>query len=123
MTNHPVHIIDEEGNLTPSAFIPFCGYGGNMSAMGLYTNYFDAPVCNSFKAKILNERLCYEVDIEKIFDKYVIKSGLKVGLMFLLDYNEDRQMDSTKNTILNVFAKNFIQKQRDKNPLNELGKC
>ena len=90
--------------------------------MGLYTNYFDAPVCNSFKAKILNERLCYE-DIEKIFDKYVIKSGLKVGLMFLLDYNEDRQMDSTKNTILNVFAKNFIQKQRDKNPLNELGIC
>ena len=41
---HPVHIIDEEGNLSPSAFIPFCEFGGNMTAMGLNTELFDVRV-------------------------------------------------------------------------------
>ena len=28
--NHPVHIVDPEGNLSPSAFIPFCAWANNM---------------------------------------------------------------------------------------------
>ena len=28
--NHPVHIIDTNGNLSPSAFIPFCAWASNM---------------------------------------------------------------------------------------------
>ena len=38
--NHPVHIIDMEGNLSPSAFIPFCEFGGNMSIMGIYGHIY-----------------------------------------------------------------------------------
>ena len=41
---HPVHVIDEEGNLSQSAFIPFCEFGGNMTAMGLKTELFDVRV-------------------------------------------------------------------------------
>ena len=31
--NHPVHIIDADGNLSPSAFIPFCAWAGNMEVI------------------------------------------------------------------------------------------
>ena len=30
---------------------------------------FEDPVCDSFKAKIRNDQLCYEVDLEKYKDK------------------------------------------------------
>ena len=32
--NHPPHIIDPEGNLSSSAFIPFCAFAGDMSVVG-----------------------------------------------------------------------------------------
>ena len=111
VSNHPVHIVDSSGNLSPSAFIPFCGYGGNMSAMGEHIEQFDAPVCSSFKAKILNTQLCYEVDVNKIFSKVVLKKGLKIGLLFLLDYNEDRQIKDADED----------RSSSNLNPLNELG--
>ena len=34
-----------------------------MSAMGIMLDLFDVPVCNSFQARILNDQLCYEVDL------------------------------------------------------------
>ena len=49
--NHPVHIVDENNSLSPSAFIPFCEFGGDMSALGVKIDQFSVPVCNSFKAK------------------------------------------------------------------------
>ena len=33
-----------------------------MSAMGVIIDQFNVPVCNKFKATILNDQLCYEVD-------------------------------------------------------------
>ena len=92
MSNHPPHIINEDGTLSPSAFIPFCEFGGNMSVMGVKIDQFDVPVCNSFQAKILNNQLCYEVDLYKIFTKDIIKKGVKIGLIILIDHNEDRQV-------------------------------
>ena len=77
---------------SPSAFIPFCEFGGNMSAVGIKIDHFDVPVCNSFKAKILNDQLCYEVDLQKFSDVNNIHGELKLGFNFLLDYNEDRQV-------------------------------
>ena len=46
MTNHPVHIVTEGGRMSPSAFIPFCELGGNMSLMGIKIDQFDVPVCS-----------------------------------------------------------------------------
>ena len=65
ISNHPVHIVDKLGNISPSAFIPFCQFGGNMSAMGQKYEKFDVPVCNSFKDKTLRGQVCYEVDPNK----------------------------------------------------------
>ena len=91
LSNHPVHIVDERGEVSPSAFIPFCEFGGDMSAVGVKIDQFDAPVCNSFKAKVLNDQLCYEVDPNLFIDRTNTLKYLKLGLVLVLDYNEDRQ--------------------------------
>ena len=90
--NHPVHILDIDKQISPSAFIPFCEFGGEMSAMGVEIDQFDVPVCNSFQARILNDQLCYEVDLKKLSNESNIQKDLKLGFKFLLDYNEDRQV-------------------------------
>ena len=95
--NHPVHIIDMEGNLSPSALIPFCEFGGNMSIMGTKIDQFEVPVCNSFHAKVLNDQLCYEVDLNKYSNHEHVEQELKLGFYFLMDYNEDRQIPIGQN--------------------------
>ena len=99
LTNHPVHF-DMDGQMSPSAFIPFCDFGGNMEKMGVKINQFDVPVCNSFQARILNDQLCYEVDLEKFRNNTNIEHELKLGFVFVMDYNEDRQF-----TFLKAFEK------------------
>ena len=82
--------------MSPSAFIPFCGFGRNISAMksnqGNFRQMHSLPICNIFQAKILNDQLCYEVDLDKYKDKDNTEKDLKSGLVFLYDYNEDRQV-------------------------------
>ena len=63
-----------------------------MSAMGVKIDQFAVPVCNSFQARILNDQLCYEVDLKKFSNESNIRKDLKLGFKFLLDYNEDRQV-------------------------------
>ena len=63
-----------------------------MSSVGVKIDQFDVPVCKSFEARILNDQLCYEVDLKKFSDENSILKELKLGLSFLLDYNEDRQV-------------------------------
>ena len=97
--NHPVHIITEDEKLSETAFIPFCDFGGNMSAMGVMIDQFDVPVCNSFKAKVLNDQLCYEVDPNKYMNKTILSAEeynlrLKQGVTLYIDTNEDRQTTS-----------------------------
>ena len=62
VTNHPVHIIDKDKKLSPTALIPFCEFGGNMSVMGVKIDDFKFPVCNSFRPKIIRDQLCYQVE-------------------------------------------------------------
>ena len=90
--NHPVHIMDVNNNLSPSAFIPFCEIGGNMSLMGKKIDLFPIPVCNSFNSTILNDQLCYELEPEKIISSSNIEDDLGLGLIFAIDYNIDRQI-------------------------------
>ena len=89
---HPVHIINKNKQLSPSAFIPFCEFGGNISVMGVTMDMFDVPVCNSFYEKVLNDQLCYEVDLHKFSNVNNIEKELKSGLAFIMDYNEDRHI-------------------------------
>ena len=85
-------------NLSPSSFIPFCEFGGNMSALGVKIEEFYAPVCNSFKARVLNNQLCYEVDVNEKISKPFSANELKLGLVLLIDENWDRQYNRTKPT-------------------------
>ena len=90
---HPVHFTDKDkgNNRYPSAFIPFCDFGGNMTSMGAMIEEFDVPVCSSFQAKILNDQLCYEVDLNRYSNENNIERQLKSGFNFIMDFNEDRQ--------------------------------
>ena len=113
ITNHPVHILDKNGEYSPSAFIPFCEFQGNMSVMGVKIDQFDVPGCNSFQEKILNDQLCYEVDLQKFSNN--IRKNLKLGFNFLMDYNEDRQV-ATQGTIKNAevaLVNNLVESNQD----------
>ena len=62
-----------------------------MKAMGTKVKGFNIPVCNSFKAKLIQDQLCYEVDLKKYEKKENRENELEHGLILLLDLNEDRQ--------------------------------
>ena len=64
-----------------------------MLKMGRKIDQFDDPVCNSFRPRVLDKQLCYEVDVNEYF-KHPNFDDLKIGLVLILDYNEDRQMVS-----------------------------
>ena len=91
-------------SVSPSAFIPFCDFGGNMTSVGIKIDQFEAPVCNSFQAKLRNDQLCYEVDLNRFSNKDNIQNELDLGFNFLMDYNEDRQV-TFKNKILSTKQK------------------
>ena len=82
--------------ISPSAFIPFCSFGGNISSMGVMIDNFPVPVCNSFVPKVLHDEICYEVDLNRFRDNDNIGNELRMGFSFYLDYNEDRQVTLNK---------------------------
>ena len=89
-----MHFITDDGKLSPTAFIPFCEFGGNMSLMGVKMEPFHVPICNSFKAIIRNDQLCYTIDLLKFsYDDGSMEEKLNTGFAFLMDYNEDRQVE------------------------------
>ena len=63
-----------------------------MSVIGKMIDNFTDPVCNSFEAKLLNDQLCYEVDLNKYANYSNMDKALKSGFRFILDFNEDRQV-------------------------------
>ena len=128
LINHPVHIVTESNKVSPSAFIPFCEFGGNMSSVGVPFDKFDVPVCNSFQAKILNDQLCYEVDLNRFAKKVCIEDEIKLGFNFIMDYNEDRQIsmdeEVTEDSEINL-ARRVVESNQDHNAfiyLNTIGK-
>ena len=96
LITHPIHIIDQDGELSPTALIPFCEFGGNMSVMGVKIDQFDVPVCNSFRPKIVRDQLCYTVDPNKYKHKIDLKGEL--SLFLFIHFNEDRQMEDSTNS-------------------------
>ena len=92
VNNHPVHILNNNGDFSPSSFIPFCAFGEEF--IGTEINEFDAPVCNDFKPKNYLDQLCYELDLQKLKDRNSekLKQQLELGLTLVLDVNEERQM-------------------------------
>ena len=100
-----------------------------MSAMSINKEPFKVPICNSFRDKILNDQLCYEVDLNIFTNKGNIEKELKSGFAFIIDYNEDRQftfdMEDMSEKDEDLVSK--IVKSDDKGHayiyLNTIGKC
>ena len=64
-----------------------------MSVMGITIPQFELPVCNKFEPHVLDGRLCYLVDVNKI--KHQVEDpeeAMKTGLIFALDYNKERML-------------------------------
>ena len=81
--------------------------------VGVSMEQFDSPVCNCFKAKLLNDQLCYEVDLNKFSTKSNIAKELRLGFNFLMDYNEDRQVAVHKTNKSEKFDLDTIGNNRD----------
>ena len=92
VVNHPVHIMNQKGGLSPSSFIPLCSFGEKL--IGDQINGFDLPACNIFKPKHFMNKLCFETDLQNLKDSNDknLLLQLEMGLMLILDYNEERQM-------------------------------
>ena len=93
VSNHPVHILNNEGGFSPSSFIPFCSFGDEF--IGVRVNQSDVPVCNIFKPTIYFDQLCYETDLQELKSRNIkrLEDQLEIGLTLILDYNEERQIN------------------------------
>merc|ERR1712038_52034 len=85
LSNHPVHMINKDMQMSPSAFIPFCEFGGNMSSVGVKMRQFDFSFCNCFQAKLFNDQQCYEVDLDRFSNNHNKDKELKLGFYFMMD--------------------------------------
>ena len=92
LLNHPVHILDDSGNLSPSAFIPFCSFEGNSDLLGREHDHFSLPVCSSFKKRIFDGQLCYQIDVNRIIHNKTATGLQKGGLSLLVDANAENDL-------------------------------
>ena len=127
MSNHPVHIMDHKGKVSPSSFIPFCEFGGNMSAVGTTFCNFDIPICTMFAPRMIDGQKCYTIDVNEVEVKS--KEAERHGLVFAMDYNEDRNIaedikdvDMDKATYLHKLLGNKDEMSRAKIYIETLGK-
>ena len=86
-----------------------------MSVLGVKIDQFNAPVCNSFRPKLIKDQLCYTVDPNEYKDKIDLEGDLSITLY--INYNEDRQMEDfddsedlfiTIDTIGNIFVQTIL---------------
>ena len=109
VSNHPVHILNDERKFSPSSFIPFCYFGEEF--IGARIKEFEIPVCNIFKPRIYLNQLCYETSLQELKDSQKIGKQLEKGLTLILDYNEERQN-------YNIMEQNESQTRKELYPDN-----
>ena len=86
--SHPPHLT----STWSSAFIPFCAYQTDLSISenNLTLPGLSFPICSSFLPTTLEGQLCYELTLNKTSGQ-----GKRNELLFLLDYNEDRSLQTS----------------------------
>ena len=97
VSNHPVHIVNNDGDFSPSSFIPFCSFGDEF--IGTNIKEFPIPVCDIFKPKHYFDQLCYEINLQELKDSTKIGNQLKMGLTLALDFNKERVTQKFKTKI------------------------
>ena len=85
---HPIHLKpDTNGNLPPSALVPFCFYQEDHNRLGEERHELqNLTKCDKFEPTILESQLCYSIDVTKLGRK-ATKTGKPSGLSLLLDPN------------------------------------
>ena len=60
-----------------------------MSLLGRKAKGFQAPVCSAFTRKIVNNQLCYEIDLNRFRDQVDWKESLQSGLFLAIDTSDE----------------------------------
>ena len=60
-----------------------------MSLLGRKVEGFQVPVCSAFTGKIVNNQLCYEVDLNRFRDQVDWEEALQSGLSLVIDTNDE----------------------------------
>ena len=81
------------------------------------------PVCNSFKAKIVQDQLCYQVDPFNYVKSLSIKES-KLSLILYINFNEDRWLPmntriESNDNILDGY--DFAEEQEENIIINTIG--
>ena len=88
-------------------------------------------VCDKFTPTVLDGRLCYKVDVNSFVTEEGVKTGPGNGLTFVMDYNEDRMIETDMNDMLDdrnineneLYNRNKLQMKSDAMIyINTLGK-
>ena len=91
-----------------------------MSLLGRKVEGFQAPVCSAFTRKIVNNQLCYEVDLNRFRDQVDWKESLQSGLSLVIDTNEEYDVKKlmtenrnikTEEDVLDSYFKNNWQEK------------
>ena len=128
VTTHPVHVLDNSGiSLSPSSFIPFCWFG-NHRDLTVKIDHFDVSVCKSFKSKLRNDQVCYEVDPNEYLGES--ESANQNVLYLIIDENIDRsnletssaREDTTSPQKMESFMRDFSNPKETFIFLDTIGK-
>ena len=94
------------GQLPPSALIPFCSYQTDSNLLGEQRLEMNMTVCKKFEPTILEGQLCFSLDVSK-----VEKRPVREGLQLLLDSNpmEVRSQDENSQGKMKVYIHTLAQ--------------
>ena len=91
-----------------------------MSLLGRKVNGFQDPVCSAFTRKIVNNQLCYEIDLNRFRDQVDWKESLQSGLSLVIDTNdeydvrklmtENRNIKTEEDVLDSYFKNNWQEK-------------
>ena len=98
LLSHPAQLKpDYQGELPPSALIPFCSYQGESTLLGQRRPELNnITVCDKFEPSIQEGQLCYSLDISKVVNKSS-KVEKPDGLWILVDPNPYALNASSEN--------------------------
>ena len=113
VNNHPVHILDSDGKMSPSSFIPFCFYGKNRLKTTQNVDQFRQTVCSSFQGRVFKDQLCYEFNLTQVLEGETSSANMHIGLGFLYDNNVERFIHTQEDAEEKIrselgFLNNFV---------------
>ena len=79
--------------------------------MGQMVEQFELPVCNKFIFKILQGKPCFELNVNDYKDQIDFETGMKDGLVFVMDYNEDKTTLENIDHVESGLTNNFLDVQ------------